>query len=226
MVKKISLFVISFFLYAHLFSQQNPIQINYVDELAKIGNDSNYPLNGYYILQRDLNFDDPNSYFDISLMPYFTRGSWLGICVLNISSLATNYPFTGTFDGNNFIIKNFRISTHDKVYVGFFRATSFATIKNLGLVNVNLASALNVMGGLVGGLENTNINNCFVTGSIYGGKASYTNFGYQTSSFGGLVGSMFNSRITNCYTNVDIGGVNSVGGLVGITVGLYHYKLY
>ena len=219
MLKKIALFVISFFLYAHLFSQQNPIQINYVDELAKIGNDSNYPLNGYYILQRDLNFDDPNSYFDISLMPYFTRGSWVGICVSNISSFATNYPFTGTFDGNNFIIKNFRISTHDKVYVGFFRATSFATIKNLGLVNVNLASAQSTMGGLVGGLENTNINNCFVTGSIYGGKASYTNFGYQTTSFGGLVGSMFNSRITNCYTNVDIGGVNSVGGLVGTTIG-------
>ena len=77
MLKKISVFIVAFLLYAHAFSQQNVIQINFIDQLAKIGNDADYPLDGYYILQNDLNFNDPNSYFDITKMPNFTTLSWL-----------------------------------------------------------------------------------------------------------------------------------------------------
>ena len=209
MLKKISVFIVAFFLYAHAFSQQNVIQINFIDQLAKIGNDDEYPLDGYYILQNDLNFDDPNSYFDITKMPNFTTLSWFGIGKIGNNNIA----FTGTFDGNNHIIKNWTTKSPEN-YIGFFRNTLNATIINLGLVNVKIQNGYGVLGGIIAIATNTKINNCFVTGSINGINSGQFHYG-------GLVGLSYGAKINNCFTNVDMGAATNVGGLVGQINGTY-----
>ena len=210
MLKKITFLSFFILFYGNVFSQIHPININTIDELSKIGNDSNFPLNGYYILQHDLNFNDSNDYLVKSQFNNFAKSTWLGIGKLNDY---LNNPFTGVFDGNNHIIKNWRTNTSD-TYIGLFRNTLNATIKNLGLVNVNIQNGISVIGGLIGNATNTNIHNCFVTGSIFSLKTNNITFA-NTANLGGLVGIANNSKISNCFTNVNIGAANNVGGLVG-----------
>ncbi|MCX8481244.1 MAG: LamG domain-containing protein, partial [Sediminibacterium sp.] len=204
MLKKISFLAFVFFFYANAFAQITPIPINYIDDLAKIGNNANYPMNGYYILQRDLDFNDSNAYSSPTQIPNF-NGNWTGI-----ASTATviGNPFSGTFDGNYHIIKNWRSITLDS-YKGFFRYAIGATIKNLGLVNIKILNANSGgCGGLLSSGSDLNINNCFVTGTIDAYNSGSTDFG-------GLVGIATISRITNCFTNVDIKSWDRYAGLVG-----------
>ena len=208
MFKKISIFFVAFFVFANAFSQQNVIQINYIEHLALIGNDPNYPINGNYILQRNLDFTDSNSYSSPANYAFYNAGSWEGIGVAAGGYI--NNHFTGTFDGNNKIIKNWYLNgpITGALYNGFFRKTTNATIKNLGIVNIKLQAVLGISAGLVASAVNTNINNCFVTGNI-NPNGSY-------STYGGLVGYAEKVKITNCYTNVDIFSNNAyMGGLIG-----------
>ena len=208
MFKKISIFFVAFFVFANAFSQQNVIQINYIEHLALIGNDPNYPINGNYILQRNLDFTDSNSYSSTANYAYYNDGSWSGIGVA-LNGYINNH-FTGTFDGNNKIIKNWYVNgaSTGSLYNGFFRKTTNATIKNLGIVNIKLQAVLGISAGLVASAVNTNFNNCFVTGNI--------NPNGIYSTYGGLVGYAEKVKITNCYTNVDILSNNAyMGGLIG-----------
>ena len=60
-------------------------------------------------------------------------------------------PFTGTFDGDGHVIRNLTYTTTDIVdYVGLFGFTYNATIKNLGVEDVNLSTGGGPLGGLVG----------------------------------------------------------------------------
>lgn len=118
--------------------------------------------------------------------------------------------FRGTFDGNNHTISNLYINRPDETNgIGLFGSTNEATIKNLGLINVNFSGASgngDVAGGLIGGAQNTTIENTYVTGTV-------TTLG--NSSVGGLVGDASNTTIRNSYSTANITGGNCVGGLVG-----------
>ena len=110
------------------------------------------------------------------------------------------------FDGNNKIISNLYINTF-KDNIGFFGKPT-GTVKNLGLVKVNIFGKKNV-GGVVGNIENYGTNstiiNCYVTGSIAG-----------ESNVGGIVGFLNQrSRIEKCFTNATVSGTDNCGGLVG-----------
>ncbi|MDH1976980.1 GLUG motif-containing protein, partial [Aliarcobacter butzleri] len=115
-----------------------------------------------------------------------------------------NSMFTGTFDGKGFTISNLFIDRLYQNNIGLFGYTIGSTIKNLGLVNVNIAGYSSV-GGLVGNNDGT-IQNSYVTGVLI------SNLGL----IGGLVG--FNGRngtIDNSYANVNVSGDLDAGGLVG-----------
>ena len=135
--------------------------------------------------------------------------------------------FKGTFDGNGYIISNLTGSQ------GLFASTDGATIKNVGLEDVNINGNSSFVGGLIGLSNTTNISNCYVTGNVqnnYSGTISnFTESSYVTTVVtGGLVGC---SRVPggktayfdNVYSSANVTASNSdgVGGLMGTAYVLY-----
>ncbi|OCL82468.1 MBG domain-containing protein [Arcobacter porcinus] len=115
--------------------------------------------------------------------------------------------FIGTFDGLGHTISNlyiYRISTN---YVGLFGYINGATIKNIGLLSVDISGS-NGVGGLVGH-NNGTIKNVYATGTV---------FGNGLLSVGGLVGNNIGT-ITNSYAIVNLEGNRYAGGLVGDNIG-------
>ncbi|MCX8480424.1 MAG: hypothetical protein ORN58_00740 [Sediminibacterium sp.] len=171
-----------------------------------------------------MDFNDYASYQNPDLLTTYTTGiGWTGIP--NYIRASNNIRFSGIFNGNNHIIKNLYMAgvsgpttTLSFQERGFFSAGSNCTIKNLGLVNVNISN-ISYGAGLINKLELSSvIDNCFVTGKLFGVK----NNGIYVSSdpLGGLCCSMDkNSKISNCYTNVQFGSLYGVGGLVGFING-------
>ncbi len=108
--------------------------------------------------------------------------------------------FNGTFDGNGHKISNLTGTQ------GLFASTSGATIKNVGLENVNINGSSNV-GGLIGSSKSgTNISNCYTTGTVNG----------TGNNIGGLVGDHNgNGKFDNVYSTATVTGTNNVAGLLG-----------
>jgi hypothetical protein len=138
-----------------------------------------------------------------------------GVDFSGIGSL--NSPFSGTFDGNGFSIINakVKVTSDDGTEKGFFNATQGATIKNFGLSNFSFdGSSYQVsdnsnLGGLVGSCNNTNIDQCYLTGTIIGGD-----------HVGGLIGGNCNNdTISNTYVDVTINSYSQCGGFMGVTDG-------
>ena len=161
------------------------IIIRTAEDLAKIGKDENYPLNGNYIQMAD-----------IDLSGYRDGEGWVPI---------GNYTnrFTGKFDGNGFKIRNLYIDRPNIKDQGLFGYTKGATLTNISLENVNVTGE-EATGGLVGGADESTISNSYATGSVEGG--------YYT---GGLVGDAINSTISNSYATGSVSGENYTGGLIG-----------
>lgn len=121
--------------------------------------------------------------------------------------------FSGTYNGNGHIVEGLYINRPDEDNLGLFGFTSYPTIKNLGLRDINIKGN-SYIGGLVGHNYSptsffyiSTIDNCFVSGNINARK-----------KVGGLVGAAArnDSRgINNSYSKVNITGENKVGGLLG-----------
>ncbi|MFA6619012.1 MAG: GLUG motif-containing protein [Candidatus Neomarinimicrobiota bacterium] len=111
--------------------------------------------------------------------------------------------FTGFYDGGGYTIDNMFIAGNSKMYIGLFGVSMDATIKDLGLRDLNITGDIFV-GGLVGYIWTSTITNCYSTGQMSG-----------TEFVGGLVGYNFESAITNCYSTGQMSGTKIIGGLVG-----------
>ena len=123
-------------------------------------------------------------------------------------------PFKGIFDGNYHILKNLSISSSNQ-YCGLFPYLD-GQLRNLGLVNVAIASASTSTHSYVGvvaySTANSVIENCYSTGAITAQCSSYV---YA----GGLIG-YSNGMVSCCYSscNVDANSTNVMayaGGLAG-----------
>jgi hypothetical protein len=114
--------------------------------------------------------------------------------------------FTGSFDGQSYIISNVYINMPGSDNVGLFGEVSGGQIRNLGVENVNITGR-NYVGGLVGWDDSGSITNCYSTGTVSG---------YY--DVGGLVGLNW-STLTSCYATGLVSGYYSVGGLVGYNGG-------
>jgi hypothetical protein len=122
-----------------------------------------------------------------------------------------NYPFTGTFDGQEYEIRELCSNRPDEGYVGLFGyIDDWGIIGNLGVVDAN-----EMTGPIVGSLAGFNcgtVSNCYSTGNIAG---------YMC--VGGLVGANAGT-VSNCYCRGSVtlyyteGFVGFVGGLVGATI--------
>ena len=120
-------------------------------------------------------------------------------------------PFAGNFDGQGYEIRDLFIDRPDKDKldwnIGLFgRVHTWGTIKNVGVVNVNIIGWWCV-GGLVGNNWGT-VSNSYSTGSVTGLKHA-----------GGLVGSQSSGTVSKSYSTSNVTGTYHFGGLVGLLYG-------
>jgi hypothetical protein len=158
--------------------------------------------------------------------------------------------FTGTLDGRGYVIRNLTYRNLNRG--GLFFDTDGATIKNLGFVDTNITGGPGLLitgittgtylaGALAGEAYNTNISNCYVTGSV-----DFTRTGTApiqglvsaetriSISVGGLVGYMQRGKINSCYNmaNISAGAHRATnnfayaGGLVGEAEGVTIHDVY
>ncbi|MCM1004056.1 MAG: hypothetical protein NC408_06930 [Candidatus Gastranaerophilales bacterium] len=132
-------------------------------------------------------------------------------------------PFKGTFDGNGYTISNLKFDNFEDVnvdfdiYMGLFSHCEGATIKNLGVENIQITNTtgMSYIGGLAASCVDCRIDNCYVTGNITSeGEDAFS------TGIGGLVGYMDNSTIINSSSDVNISATAAYsGGLVGVGFG-------
>ncbi|MBR3917722.1 MAG: hypothetical protein IKJ59_03180 [Clostridia bacterium] len=124
-------------------------------------------------------------------------------------------PFTGTFNGNGYVVSNVVINvslnentlTEGSAYMGFFGYTNGATIVNLGIEKASYtitsgdfsSGKFSNAGGIVAVMNNTIIEQCYFDGKINNnvGKNIY-------SRAAGISAIGINSTVTDTYCNVDI----------------------
>jgi hypothetical protein len=181
-------------------------------------------LGGSYLLMNDLN-STTAGYTELASPTANEGKGWHPII-----GAGGNPPFTGTFDGQGYEIRDMFINLPGIGYVGLFSIVGQGgVIKNLGMVNVNVNSTAYI-GSLVGANSGT-VSNSYSTGSVTGvlwvGALVGSNFekgtvsnSYSTGNvtgnygIGGLVGGN-NGTVSNSYSTGNVTGNSSVGGLVG-----------
>lgn len=177
------------------------ITIYTAQDLYDIRND----LSGSYVLMNDI---------DLST---FNGGQWVPI-----GSGSGANSFTGTFDGQGYVIYNLTI-TLECQYAGLFGYISGATIKNIRLegtyIDITYDSYNAYVGGICGYANNTSINNCYNIGDI--SAASTASASNSPASGGGICATAAYVTISNCYNRGTI-SVNSssdastrAGGICG-----------
>ncbi|GAB3034039.1 hypothetical protein GCM10025298_23760 [Natronobiforma cellulositropha] len=140
--------------------------------------------------------------------------------------------FTGTFDGDGFVISNLVIDRDDEHRVGLFGRTDGATIENVGLVDVDVTGYVYV-GSLVGSHNSGTISASYTTGNVTAdqyvggfvgahGNGGTISASYATSDVtadgyvGGFAGTFHGGVIEESYATGTVDGSSGrVGGLVG-----------
>ncbi len=117
--------------------------------------------------------------------------------------------FTGSFDGNGYVIKNFTYDASYYDYCGMFRFTGTqAILKNVNLSDVNICGDYHV-GARVGDNRGT-IVNCKVSGQVNG----------YYWDVGGLVGYSESGVLSDCISNASVSSkLGEAGGLIGYVYG-------
>lgn len=158
-------------------------------------------LSGSYILMNNLNTDTDG------YATYSTGDGWEPI-----GTSAT--PFTGTFDGNGYVISGITM-TRSTTHLGLFGVTNSATIKNVGVVNATInGSTGGDLGILAGNAVSTSIEDVHVSGNL-------TQTGnVEASRIGGITGRMTSGTMkrSSSAANLNVEG-RFVGGLAGQTTG-------
>ncbi|MBO6587363.1 MAG: BspA family leucine-rich repeat surface protein [Gracilimonas sp.] len=112
-------------------------------------------------------------------------------------------PFTGSFDGQGFVITGLTVNRSTEDYAGLFAVIGDGgSVKNIGLEQLSITG-----GGNTGGLAGE--NNGTISGSYADGDVD------GSAIVGGLVG-LNNSSITESYSAGTVAGTQDIGGLVGL----------
>jgi hypothetical protein len=138
-------------------------------------------------------------YLQIANIDLDGTGNWVRVGVSQIAA------FTGTYDGGGHAISNLTVNNTAEFQGLFGYISTGATVKNLGLLDVNVSGGPRA-GGIVGFSEGT-VSNCFVTGTITGGNDT-----------GGIVACL-TGTVENCYSATNVTGGNNTGGIVGYHAG-------
>ena len=164
------------------------------------------------------------------------------------SSITTTfYNFKGHFDGKGHTVKGLKIKMDgtDRVFAGLFGCVEEGTIQNLGVwlegIEVSstksIATAIAIVGGIAGAIDNTTIRNCYVAydATENNGVAKITGTACDTY-VGGVIGYAIvsnnpSTNITHCYSTVDVEAKTNennpiaiAGGIVGYLTGTLSYS--
>ncbi len=124
------------------------------------------------------------------------------------------HPYTGTFDGQGYKIKNALIPTFSRDYSGIFGvAGDGAVIKNFTVVNKDRAiSGDNYVAGILG----ASVGEGVVTIENCGNEAAIIADKYAGGIFGGSVDGKAVIKITNCYNTAYVSATyGESGGIAG-----------
>ncbi|MBO5933535.1 MAG: bacterial Ig-like domain-containing protein [Bacteroidaceae bacterium] len=143
---------------------------------------------------------------------------------------ASNNVFTGTFDGNGYVVKNIHInvfSTNTAAYAGLFGYNQ-GTIKGLGIVEGIIAVSNSYdyvsdsySGSIVGYNNGGTVKECYSSASVTATCTSDYSYVNPTTAAGGIVGYNRNGIIENCYNTGSASAFiyskyyNYAGGIVG-----------
>ena len=186
------------------------IEISTFEELCLIGVDDGYPLDGDYLLVKDIDasdsrdLDDGAGFVPIGKRRVLVLGGFGEPDVVD-SSVA----FTGTFDGGGHTISGLYIDRPDSdvgANMGLFGFALGARITNL-TVDADFVAGYRYVGAVVGRQSGGAVEGCVALGAVSG-----------EADVGGLVGMVEGAgAVRACYSLADVGGdeVVNVGGLVG-----------
>jgi len=225
-VKRLSILLITVALIAgmagcSLFPSQN-LEIRTWYDLDAVRNN----LAGHYILMNDL--DSTTAGYEELASPTANEGKgWHPII-----GTGGDPPFTGTFDGQGYEIRDLSINLPGIGYVGLFSIVGEGgRIEDIGVVNADVTSTAYI-GSLVGVNLGT-VSNSYSTGSVtgiwnVGGLVGYSegtvSNSYSTGNVtsdvgvGGLAGGN-SGTVSNSYATGSVTGNRTVGGLVGVSNG-------
>ena len=220
MNKSIKLLVVFSFLMSSLFmygipiitfsggegTSDNPYQIATLADLRSLSENPGYWTNSKYFIQTaDIDATETNTWnvgdhdgnAETATVP-------MGFSCIGTSTAGS---FNGKYDGQGHVVSNLYINRPATNYVGLFGYinVSTATIRNLGLTNINVIGHERV-GALVGWNNTGIITNTYSTGIVKG-----------STTVGGLVGMNNYGRISNSYSSATTEGNDGVGGLSGQT---------
>ena len=195
-------------------TELDPYQIATVtdmENLAVMVNVGNNFSGKYFSMMNDLDYE--NAPLDETGSNHMTIGYGE-----NYSIIA---PFSGTFDGNNHVIKNLTINRAGTWYQGLFGAVgSSGVVKNLTLRNSSIYGGSRI-GGIAAIVDGGTIENCHIDASV---DIIAKNAG-NVYNVGGVVGyALFGTKIRNCHAGARVksdaqspsgSSINYVGGIVG-----------
>lgn len=118
-----------------------------------------------------------------------------------------NHPFKGHFDGDNHEIFRLNADINLAMYGGLFGYISSGSVKNVKVRSGLVKSSNACVGGIVGELNGSQMENCTASVNVSGRE-----------SVGGLVGRLSSgSNVSDChFLSGEITGVgNNIGGIVG-----------
>ncbi len=194
-------------------------------------------MSGKYILMNDIVFEDSD--FVKGGTFYNSGKGWEPI-----GTPSTN--FTGIFDGNGYKISNLYINDTEQDYMGLFGYIDSAIVKNIALENGSITGG-NYVGGIVGEISNSCVENCVNSAQIKGKKdvGGVVGFSYDAdvkfcsnsgdviadgSNVGGVVGQFFSPKnrryIECCYNSGNVSGVSLVGGVAGYPCYNYSHTIH
>ncbi len=162
-------------------------------------------LDGYHILMNDLDATTPG--YGKLAGPTANGGrGWEPIGYRDHVPRYSYRPFTGSFDGQGYEIRDLVVERPTESEVGLLGLVGGrGVIDNIRLVNADVTGASNV-GGLAGENGGT-LSNSYATGRVAG-----------TLSVGGLVGES-EGILSRSHFSGSVAGTAGVGGLVGVVVG-------
>jgi len=178
------------------------IHIQTIEQLQKIGDNSSYPINGSYVLDNDIDASATRTWNDNGV------GGFYGFDP--IGDNASKY-FSGTLNGNMYVIYNLYINRPTEPNIGLFGfvggtglGANGGTIRNVMLDNATIIGSSST-GGLIGTLRKGTVSVCYSKGRVTG-----------TDRVGGFIGDItLYGTVTNCYSTAVVNGASNVGGFAG-----------
>lgn len=123
---------------------------------------------------------------------------------------ATSGAFKGTFDGNYFTVSGIKVSSESNAaYGGLFGYTDGATIKNVGVSEVDITA--DYAGGIVGKAEDTTLTNVFNAGGDVKAGDKGEDYDFYV---GGIAGYINKTDIEVAYNHATVPSETG-GGIVG-----------